>query len=251
MIDFFESMKKIKELFKCNLIKTIKFNFKMLPFKQAARLPILFYGKTDFRSLKGEVEIKGAVSTGMIRVGIKDEYVDTSVGNTIWTINGKIVFNGPLKIWRGSYFLVARNAVLSIGSKQTKLGSHLKIMCFNSITIGNCVRIAWECQLYDTSFHYLEMLKHENDIRPLSNPVVVGDRVWIGNRTTISKGAKIPNDTIVASNSLVNKDFSQIEPYSMLAGCPATVKGIGYRRIFDRKQEKELDQRYNYPRTGL
>ena len=244
-------IKRIKELLKCNIAKTIRFNFKMLPFKQAAKLPILFYGKTDFRSLKGKVEIKGPVSTGMIRVGIKEEYVDTSVGNTIWTINGTMVFNGPLKMWRGSYIVVAKNAVLNIGSKQTKLGSHLKIMCFNSITIGNCVRIAWECQIYDTSFHYLELLNRGNEIQPLSSPVVIGDRVWLGNRSTVSKGAVIPNDTIVASNSLVNKDFSQIEPYSMLAGCPASVKGSGLRRIFDRKQEKELDTKFNYPRTGL
>lgn len=243
--------KRIKELLRCNLIKSIKFNLKMLPFKTAIKLPILFYGKTDFRSLKGSVKIKGPVSTAMIRVGIKDEYVDTSIGNTIWTINGTIIFNGPLKMWRGSYILVAKNALLNIGSQQTKLGSHLKIMCFNSITIGNCVRIAWECQIYDTSFHYLELVNHDNEIQSLSKPVIIGDRVWLGNRSTVSKGTIIPSDTIVASCSMVNKDFSKIEPYSMLAGCPATVKAIGHRRVFDRKVEKELDKKYNYPRTGL
>lgn len=243
--------KKLKELLKCNLIKTIEFNFKMLPFKQAKKLPILFYGKTDFRSLRGDVKFKGPVSTAMIRVGIKDEYVDTSVGNTIWTINGTIIFNGPLKMWRGSYIVVAKNAVLNIGSQQTKLGSNLKIFCFDHISIGNCVRIAWECQIYDTSFHYLELLNRDNEVRPLSSPVVIGDRVWLGNRSTVSKGAVIPDDTVVASGSMVNKDFSQIEPYTMLAGCPAVVKATGLRRIFDRKQEKELDRKFNYSRTGL
>lgn len=243
--------KKLKELLKCNLIKTIEFNFKMLPFRQAKKLPVLFYGKTDFRSLRGEVKLKGPVSTAMIRVGIKDEYVDTSVGNTIWTINGTIIFNGPLKMWRGSYIVVAKNAVLNIGSQQTKLGSNLKIFCFDHISIGNCVRIAWECQIYDTSFHYLELLNRDNEVRPLSSPVVIGDRVWLGNRSTVSKGAVIPDDTVVASGSMVNKDFSQIEPYTMLAGCPAVVKATGLRRIFDRKQEKELDRKFNYSRTGL
>lgn len=244
-------MKRIKKLLKCNLLKTIKFNFKMLPFKQAVRMPLFFYGKTDFRSLKGKVLINGPITSGMIKVGIKDEYVDTSIGNTIWTINGTIIFNGPLKIWRGSYFLVAKNAVLNIGSNETKLGSHLKIMCFNSITIGDCVRVAWECQIYDTSFHYLELLNRNNEIQHLSKPVVIGDRVWLGNRSTVSKGAIIPNDTIIASGSIVNKDFSQIEPYSMLAGCPASIKGTGFRRVFDRKQERDLDKKFNYPRTGL
>ena len=249
-------MKTIKELFRCNLLKTLFFNFKMLPFREAIKLPVLFYGRTDFRSLKGKIEIKGRIYTGKIQVGPRDEYVDTSVQNNIWTINGTIVFHGPLVIFRGSYILVAKNAVFEIYSKQgemglTKIGSNTKIFCFEHIVLGYACRIAWECQIYDTSFHYIELLNRENEIKQLSKPVAIGDRVWLGNRSTISKGAIIPNDTIVASNSMVNKDFSQIEPYSMLAGCPASVKTTGIRRVFDRKQEKELDEKFGYSRTGL
>lgn len=248
-------IKRIKELLKCNIAKTIRFNFKMLPFKQAAKLPVLFYGKTDFRSLNGKVLIKGPIYTGKIKVGPKHIYVDNSIQNNIWTIDGTIVFDGPVRIFRGSYILVAKNALLEINSKPeesniTKIGSNTKIFCFNHIRIGYCCRIAWECQIYDTSFHYLELLNSGNEIQPLSSPVVIGNRVWLGNRSTVSKGAVIPDDTVVASNSLVNKDFSY-EPYSMLAGCPAQVKRTGIRRIYDKKQEKELDTKFNYPRTGL
>ena len=243
--------KILKEVFRCNLWQTIRFNFKMLPFGQARKLPILFYGKVDFRSLKGKVQINSSVGTGMIRVGFKGEYVDTSVSETIWIINGLMVFNGPLKIARGSYFLVAKNAVLSIGTNRTYCGSHMKILCFDHITIGDCVRMSWECQIYDTSFHYLELTNKDNAIKPLSAPVFIGDRVWLGNRSTVSKGAVIPNDTVVASNSLVNKDFSQAEPFSMLAGSPASVKGVGFKRVWDRKKEAELDKHFNYQRTFL
>ena len=243
--------KAIKELLKCNLPKSLLFNFKMLPFREAVKLPILFYGKTDFRSLKGTVRINGPVSTAMIRVGVKDEYVDTTISNTIWTINGTIVFNGPLKIWRGSYVLVAHNAELNIGSKGTKLGSKIIIMCFDSIKIGDCARVAWECQIYDTSFHYLEYVDSNKEIQPLTAPVIIGDRVWLGNRSTVAKGAIIPSDTIVASNSLVNKDFSHLEPYSMIAGAPAVLKVSGIRRVYDGKYQRELDEKFGYSRTGL
>ncbi|MBQ3845729.1 MAG: acyltransferase, partial [Bacteroidales bacterium] len=244
------------ELLKCNLIKTIEFNFKMLPFKQAKKLPILFYGKTDFRSLKGEVKIKGPVYTGKIKVGPKDIYVDTSIHDNIWTINGTVVFDGPIRFFRGSYILVAKNALLEINSKSeesfiTKIGSNTKILCFEHIMIGYACRITWECQIYDTSFHYIEYTDSCKDISSLSSPVCIGNNTWIGNRSTVSKGAIIPDNTIVASNSLVNKDFSQIEPYTMLAGCPAVVKATGLRRIFDRKAEKEMDRKFNYSRTGL
>lgn len=243
--------KALKKVLKCNILKTIRFNFRMLPFEKAVKLPFLFFGKVDFRSLKGRVEIEGPVSTGMVLIGEKDVYADTAVQNTIWIINGTFIIHGPLKFFRGSYLLVARDAVLDIGSGGTIFGSHFKAFCFDHITIGENVRVAWDCQVYDTSFHYVEPVDQDNAVKPLTKPVVIGSRVWLGNRSTVAKGAVLPDDTIVASGSLVNKDFSQTAPYCMLAGSPAEVKATGIRRVYDRKTERELDKKFNYPRTGL
>ena len=41
------------ELLRVNVIKTIWFNFKMLPLKQAIYFPFFFYGKVSFRDLRG------------------------------------------------------------------------------------------------------------------------------------------------------------------------------------------------------
>ena len=243
-------MGKFKDVIKSNIIKTIYFNFKMLPLKQAIRLPVVFYGRVCFRSLKGIVSIKGGVSTGMIKIGV-NQYVDTGVPESIWIIDGIMKFNGPMKMARGSYIHVAKNATLSIGSVGTFFGSNLRILCWDKITFGNSVRITWDCQFYDTSFHYIESLDPTKDIKSLTKPVSIGDRVWIGNRTTISKGAMIPDDTIVASNSLVNKDFSDIGPYCMLAGMPAVVKTKEIRRIFDVKKQTQLDKQFGYQRHKL
>lgn len=243
-------MKAIKEFFKCNIVKTLFFNFKMLPFRQAVRLPILFYGKVSVRSLKGKVTINHAIYPGMIRIGVKNKYVDTQVPDSKWIVNGRIIFNGPIEMARGSYVLVARGAVLTIGSQRSFYGSNLKIICFNRISIGDCVRITWDCQIYDTSFHYMEYLNGD-EIKPLQGEVVIGDRVWIGNRTTVSKGSVIPNDTVVASNSLVNKDFSQFGQNIFIAGSPAVLKRSGVRRIFDLDRQAELDRINNYHRTFL
>lgn len=243
-------MSKFLDLVKSNIIKTIVFNFKMLPWRQAVRLPVLFYGRVKFRSLKGCVSLKGGISVGMIKIGV-NQYVDTGVPETIWTIDGRMAFNGPMKMARGSYIHVAKNAMLSIGSAGTFFGSNVRIFCWNKITFGNCVRLTWDCQLYDTSFHYIESLDPTKEIKPLTKPIAIGDRVWIGNRTTVSKGAVIPSDTIVASNSLVNKDFSDMGPYCMLAGMPAEIKSKGIKRIFDSKRQAQLDKQFDYPRRIL
>lgn len=244
-------MHRLRALLKSNVIKTLRFNFHFFPWRTALKLPVLCYGRVRFRSMKGSVEFVGSVYTGMVRIGVRKQYVDTAVAETQWILNGKIVFAGQATFFRGSYVLVADGAELWLGGKGTIIGSNTKIFCFEQITIGSDVRITWECQVYDTSFHYLERPGEETSIKPLTSPVLIGDRVWVGNRTTISKGAVIPDDTVVASNSLVNHDFSDLAPFSMIAGVPAAYKATGFHRVWDKKRECELDQAFHYPRTKL
>ena len=103
----------------------------------------------------------------------------------------------------------------------------------------------------DTTFHYVQNLNRNGEIAPLTKPIILGEDIWVGNRTTFTKGAVVPDKTIVASNSLVNKDFSNIEPYTLLAGMPASVKATGMKRIFDLDIQREMDEKYHYVRTHL
>lgn len=88
---------------------------------------------------------------------------------------------------------------LQIGAKGTFIDSNIKIICRDNILIGDCVEITWECQIYDTSFHYVQ--KEGKEVQPLTKEIIINDFVWIGNRTTISKGAVIPSYSIIAAES--------------------------------------------------
>ena len=146
--------------------------------------------------------------------------------------------------------MASNNAILNFGTKKSFIGSNARIMCFEYISLGDTCEITWDCQIMDTSFHYIENLL-DGEIKPLTKPIVIGNNVWIGNRTTISKGAILPDYTIVASNSLVNKDFTSIGENCLIAGLPAKLKQQNIRRIFDNKEQKELDKKHNYVRTHL
>lgn len=243
--------KIIKYFLRSNILYTLWFNFKMLPLQQAIHLPIFIFGKFKCRSTTGYIDIQSVCSTGMIKIGKNDYYPDTNIQQTIWNIRGKLIFRGPVNFLHGTYLLISDNAVLDIGTNGTIFGTGTKIICFDKITISDHVGITWECQLIDTSFHYIELMQEDNRINPLTKPIYIGNNVWIGNRTTVSKGTVIPDNTIVTSNSLVNKDFSDIPSYSILAGCPAKLKGSGFRRIYDNQMEKELDRQFGYVRTHL
>ena len=54
-----------------------------------------------------------------------------------------------------------------------------------------------------------------------AKPVVIGDRVWIGQGAVILKGVTIGNGAIIAAGSVVTKD---VPPNTMVAGNPAVVK---------------------------
>lgn len=147
------------------------------------------------------------------------------------------------------YFDCKGGGELRIG-KGCFIGSGCKIMCFNSIKIGFHCDLTWETQLMDTSFHYI---RREQTSVPdsLTKPIIIGDFCWIGNRTTISKGTILPDYSIVASNSVVNKDFSDCGKNCMYAGVPAKLKATNVVREYDTQKEAELDKIYNYTRRHL
>lgn len=62
--------------------------------------------------------------------------------------------------------------------------------------------------------------------------ITIGDRVWLGNNTTVLKGAVISNDSIVATGAIVTKCFS--ESNIILAGNPAAVVKKGIKWIAER-----------------
>lgn len=233
-----------------NVIKTVYTNFRLLPFRQAIKMPLFIYGRFLLREAEGKVVINGDINPGMIKIGRRDRYPETRVSRTIWVINGKIEFNGKLSFFRGSYIIVARGAELVFGmGDYPSCGANIRIICFKRIVIEDA-HITWDCQIMDSSFHYIETVD-DGTVQPLTRPVHIGKHVWIGNRTTITAGAIIPNETIIASHSLVNKDFSDVGSNCMIAGIPAKVLKKGIRRIYDWDTQKLLDQKFNYDRTRL
>lgn len=244
----------INLLVRLNIIKTIYFNFKMLPANIAVKLPIYVYGKAKFRELNGRIVINAPIKRGMIKIGKNDYYVRTAVPLTNWVVNGIINFNGSAKLLNGGYLCVSRGATLTFGDG-LMIGSNYKIMCFENISIGKTFEMTYDCQIYDTSFHYTEF-EDGSKVRKLTKPISIGDYVWVGNTSSIVKGASIPNRAIIAANSLVNKNYTsnlidENDSGCLIAGVPAKLKIVGVKRIFDKDIENLYDKQFGYDRTHL
>lgn len=198
------SKKKVSKLFELivSLPKTIIFNFKVLPFKQAIKLPILVRHNAKIKGSSGRVLINSDIKFGLIKIGFGDISIfDKRFSRTIIDFRGDIVFNGRTNIGHGSKLSVNKGGILTLGNN-FRVSAESKIVCSKKITFGDDVLVGWECLIMDTDFHkiYSEDNVQINPDREIS----IGDKVWLCCKNTILKGSKINSNTIVAANTNVN-----------------------------------------------
>lgn len=230
---------KIRRL---NLYKTIVINFRTQPFNKAIKFPILIYGKLKIYSLRGKVIIDAPIKTGMIKIGFNSDLFSAPRGPVMFNINGILILKGNVTFSVDTAFDISGHCELL---DLAFIGNGAKIRCWKNVHIGRNVRLASECQLFDTNFHYVRNVEtgvvHRN-----AAPVYIGDYCWIGNRTTIMKGTKLPDYTIVAGNTLLNKDYTKQDCFApMIGGIPGKILSSGNVRVFSLQEENQIELYFN------
>ena len=81
---------------------------------------------------------------------------------------------------------------------------------------GNNSIISWDCLILDTDFH--RIYKDGNIINE-NKLIEIGNHVWIGAKSTILKGTKIADGSVIGAGSLCTGLLS--DEKSIYAGQPA------------------------------
>lgn len=218
-----------------NWIKTYYFNFKMFPIHQAKKLPVYFYGKVKFASLKGKIVIEAPIKKGMIGFGQLYEMSTRSSGIAEFFLEGRLFFKGHAQFGKDYFIYIKKNAYCEFGH-MASVASNGKVICVNKIQLGKFARLGAESQIIDTNFH--EMFNTvTNEKYPISSPIVIGSYNFIGNRVSIMSKTKTPNYCTIASNSLCNRDYSEIENNILLGGIPATLLRKNITRDWEGERE--------------
>lgn len=110
------------------------------------------------------------------------------------------------------FFLDADNSIIEIGDN-TYINRRSEICCKDKVKIGKNCAISWDVVISDSDYHGIVGVEN-------TKPILIGDNVWIGCRTTILKGVTIGNGAIVAAGSLVTRD---VQEKCVVAGVPAKV----------------------------
>lgn len=195
------------------------------PIKQAVRFPLFVYGRPRIYGLSGRMRVEGKLSTGMIH--FNDSHPGAPCIGSLQSeiINyGLIIFHGLCNIRSGCRISIGEDGILDLGNN-IRICDMCVIGCFSRIIIGNMTRIAHCCQILDSNYHFMLNLE-KRIVTQITKPIEIGNNCWICNSTSISKGVIIPDFTIVASHSMVGKDFSDLQKGSVIGGIPA--KQIAY-----------------------
>jgi len=227
--------KRIKFYLSVNWIKTVYFNFKMFPIHQAKKLPVYFYGKVKFASLKGRVVIEAPLKKGMIGFGQLYEMSTRSAGISELFLEGKLIFNGHTQFGKDYLVYIKKGASCEFGH-MASIASNGKIICVNKIKLGDFARLGSESQIIDTNFHQMSNTI-TGEKYAISAPINIGSYNYIGNRVSIMSKTKTPNYCTIASNSLCNKDYSEDKNNILLGGIPAILLKKDITRDWEGERE--------------
>ena len=217
---------------------TLWINFVKLPFRQAWKLPILIYGwKSDIAVNEIILDIPSEkIRFAIIKIGCQFDVCTWSHFGAIIHSKGKIIIRGACVIGRGFSFWGSRRSVFVVGENSV-INGNCSIHCKESIQIGENFSCSWNVSISDTDFHVCRDM-YTNVLCPDSSPIIIGENVWIGQYSTITKGSVIPKWAIVSQRTLINKKFD-CKPNSILAGSPARIlldRSLRREDMYERSQ---------------
>jgi acetyltransferase-like isoleucine patch superfamily enzyme len=100
----------------------------------------------------------------------------------------------------------------------TRIGIHCTII--GPVCIGNNVNLAQGITVTALNHNFADTSRRIDEQGISTNPVVIGDDVWIGANAVILPGVTIGRHVVVAAGAVVTKD---VPSYCVVAGVPAKV----------------------------
>jgi carbonic anhydrase/acetyltransferase-like protein (isoleucine patch superfamily) len=160
---------------------------------------------------KARLKLHGEVVGGRLEVGPRWPGEFFAPTTLIVHAGATLTVDQSFTLYTGCSFTVVPGAHLTLGGGYANHG--VALVCFEAISIGRDVAIGPDVLIRDSDSHLIT-----GSDRKATEPIHIGDRVWIGARAVILKGVTIGDGAIVAAGAVVTKD---VAPGTLVAGVPA------------------------------
>jgi acetyltransferase-like isoleucine patch superfamily enzyme len=154
-----------------------------------------------------------------LRIGLGPFGLSTKRDTSVVRVHpeGRLRCEGVVSLQRGAR-IVVDSGLLQLGPGVT-INGFAKILVRERVSLGAYCNISWNTQILDNDFHPMTVDGVE---QPVSAPVVLKDRAWVGTGAIVLKGVTIGESAVVAAGAVVTKD---VPPKTVVAGSPATAVG--------------------------
>jgi len=116
----------------------------------------------------------------------------------------KFMYGADIIVFEGGELILGNNSFIN---------SDCKIRCHKKIVIGDDCAISHDFTAVDSNAHELNLVRK-------TEPVIIGNHVWIGTRVVVLPGVSIGNGAVVAAGSVVTHDVPE---KALVAGSPAKI----------------------------
>lgn len=208
-------MKKAEKMFHLRIgprtfAKSLRVYLKGKAYRNGKGISNLLINGNSMLDLGANIEI---VNKGTFSLGLRSPF---PLGKQPCALqmedNSKLIINGYVSTGPGVTLHISKNAILELGNN-IWIGANSKIVCYNSVKIGNNCLISWEAEIRDSDMHKLTSANFQ-----VMRPIELEESVWIGSRATIQKGVKIGKGSIIATGAVVTKD---VPSNCLVGGVPA------------------------------
>lgn len=189
-----------------NFLRSLYFNFRYLPFKQAINLPVWITTNFRVHGLKrGQLILCQSNRRSVVFGCWGSPGLQQMKGELLFSKGSRLILRGHTVVSQGSVFRMDSGASIDLG-RDFYCNKNCFLRASRDITFGNDCLVGWNVQINTSDGH---SILHDGQQRLSDMSVIIGNHVWITSNTIITKGVSIADGCIIAQGAVVAKSINE------------------------------------------